>query len=83
MLRRRAQPPEPDPIVTDRHGRVVGIRTPPPESPAETTETAETKASRRWRLHTSLAATDELRRQAALRNEVAVFHVDPIPYSRR
>ncbi len=74
MLRRsRTRPPELDPIVTDREGRVVGVRTPPPSPPKET------KASRWWRRRKDLAATGELRSQAELRNQFAAFHVDPGP----
>jgi hypothetical protein len=67
-----------DPIVTDRHGRVVGVRTPsPPEAPPES------KASRLWHRRKNLAETGELRRQAELRNQFSAFHVDPGPSVRR
>ena len=71
--RRKPSPPELDPIVTDREGRVVGVRTPPPSPPKEN------KASRLWRRRNNLAATGELRAQAELRNQFAAFHVDPGP----
>jgi hypothetical protein len=74
MFRRsRAEPPAHDPLVTDRHGRVVGIRTSPPSPPRED------KASRLWRRRKNLAETGELRRQAELRNQVSAFHVEPGP----
>jgi hypothetical protein len=63
--------------VTDRYGRVVGVRTPPPE-PAP-----ETKASRWWSRRKNLAATGELRHQAELRNQFSAFHLDPGPSVRR
>ncbi len=69
--RRTSAPLEPDPLVHDRHGRVVGVRTPPARGPEETPQ------SRRWRRRAALAATGELRLQAELRNQVAVFHIDP------
>jgi hypothetical protein len=69
--RSRPRPPELDPIVTDRHGRVIGVRTPPPSPPRET------KASRWWRYRENLAETGELRAQAELRNQFSAFHVDP------
>jgi hypothetical protein len=72
MFRRRAAlSSEHDPIVIDRHGRVVGVSTPPPSPPKETS------ASRRWRRCRNLAATGELRAPAALRNESSWIHVDP------
>ena len=78
MFRRsRPRPPQLDPVVTDRHGRVVGVRTPPPSSPKES------KASRLWRRRKNLADTGELRRQAELRNQFSAFHVDPGPSVRR
>ena len=73
----RTRPPEVDTLVTDREGRVVGVRTPPPR-PQE-----ETKASRSWRRRRNLAATGELRAQAELRNQFAAFHIDPGPSPRR
>jgi hypothetical protein len=77
MFRRRTpDPPGHDPLVTDRHGRVIGVRTPPPQPPQETA------ASRRWLRRRNLASTGELRAQAALRNQVASFHVDPWPTPR-
>jgi hypothetical protein len=63
--------------VTDRHGGVIGVRTPPPSSPTES------KASRLWRRRKNLADTGELRRQAELRNQFSAFHVDPGPTVRR
>jgi hypothetical protein len=78
MFRRsRPRPPKFDPIVTDRHGRVVGVRTPPPSPPKES------KASRLWRRRKNLEATGELRLQAELRNQVSAFHVDPGPAAKR
>jgi hypothetical protein len=78
MVRKRTPaPPDVDAIVTDRHGRVVGVRTPPPRA------LEETAASRLWRRRKDLAATGELRWQAELRNTVASFHVDPGPSLRR
>jgi len=78
MFRRsRAKPAACDPLVTDRHGRVIGVRTPPPEAQPEA------EASRMWRRRRNLAETGELRRQAELRNQVSVFHVDPGPSVRR
>jgi hypothetical protein len=74
--RRRAQPPAFDPLVTDRHGRVVGVRTAPPASPRED------KAARAWRRRAYLAETGELLRQAELRNQAAAFHVDNAPAAR-
>jgi len=74
MLRRRKlRPPEVDPIVTGRDGRVVGVRTPPPAPPRENA------ASRLWRRRRNLAATGELRAQAELRNQFSAFHLDPGP----
>jgi hypothetical protein len=75
--RRHIRPPEHETLVIDRHGRVVGIRTPPPEPPAET------KASRLWHRRKNLATTGEMRNQAALRNHFAAFHVDPASTPRR
>jgi len=78
MYRRRVpRPPEHDPLVIDRHGRVVGVRTAPPRQPEES------EASRRWLRRRNLAVTGELRAQAELRNQVATFHVDPGPSLRR
>ena len=74
---RKPSPPVLDTIVTDRDGRVIGIRTPPP-APLE-----ESKASRLWRRRNNLAATGELRAQAELRNQFAAFHVDPGPSPKR
>ena len=71
--KRTPAPPDVDPLVTDRLGRVVGVRTPPPSAPEESA------ASRLWRRRVNLAATGELRWQAELRNTVASFHVDPGP----
>jgi hypothetical protein len=75
--RRRIEPPAYETLVIDRHGRVVGIRTPPPEPPEET------KASRLWHRRRNLATTGEMRSQAALRNNFAAFHVDPASTPRR
>jgi hypothetical protein len=75
--RRRVRPPELDPIVTDRHGRVVGVRTLPPDPPEES------EASRLWRRRRNLQKTGELRRQAELRNQFSAFHVDPGPAAKR
>ncbi|MGE5230007.1 MAG: hypothetical protein ACM3MJ_09840 [Deltaproteobacteria bacterium] len=58
--------------MTDRHGRVVGIRTPPPPHSLE-----EDEATRLWRRRRNLARTGEMRAQAALRNQFAAFHIDP------
>jgi hypothetical protein len=69
--RRRITPPDYDPLVTDRHGRVVGVRTPPPQSPEED------EATRLWRRRRNLASTGEMRAQAELRNQFAAFHIDP------
>ncbi len=78
MFRRsRPRPPQVDAIVTDRHGRVVGVRTPAPSPPRES------KASRLWRRRKNLEATGELRRQAELRNQFSAFHVDPSPSLKR
>jgi hypothetical protein len=77
FLRKRVRPPELDPIVTDRHGMVVGVRTPPPSPPLES------KASRVWRRRKNLQDTGELRLQAELRNQFSAFHVDPGPTDRR
>ena len=78
MFRRsRPRPPQLDPIVTDRHGRVIGVRTPPPSPPGES------KASRLWRRRKNLQDTGELRPQAELRNQFSAFHVDPGPSVRR
>ena len=75
--RRRVNPPAHEPLVTDPHGRVVGVRTPPPSPPEED------KASRWWRRRESLAQTGEMRAQAALRNQFAAFHVDPASTPKR
>lgn len=75
--RRRIQPPAHEPLVTDPQGRVVGVRTPPPEPPEEDA------ASRRWRWRRNLARTGEMRAQAALRNHFTAFHVDPASTPRR
>ncbi len=75
--RRRIKPPQHEPLVTDRHGRVVGVRTPPPSPPEET------KAGRVWRRRRDLARTGEMHAQAALRNQFAAFHVDPASTPRR
>ena len=78
MFRRsRPRPPQLDPIVTDRRGRVVGVRAPPPSPPPES------MASRLWRRRKNLADTGELRRQAELRNQFSAFHVDPGPSAKR
>lgn len=78
MFRRtRLEPPVHEPLVTDRHERVVGVRTPPPR-PLE-----ETRSGRLWRRRRDLARTGELRAQAGFRNQVSVFHVDPPPSRRR
>lgn len=78
MFRRsHAKPPDHDPIVVDRHGRVVGVRSTPPSSPREES------ASRLWRRRQNLAQTGELRRQAELRNQFSAFHVDPGPAARK
>jgi hypothetical protein len=74
---RKPRPPDVDPIVTDRAGRVIGVRTRPPAPPQES------KVSRLWRSRTNLAATGELRHQAELRNQFSAFHVDPGPSARR
>ena len=63
--------------MTDREGRVIGVRTPPPSPPKES------RASRLWRWRRNLAATGELRHQAELRNQVAPFHIDPGPSVKR
>ncbi len=77
MFRRsRAKPPTHEPLVTDRQGRVVGVRTPPPSVPRES------EATRLWRRRKNLADTGELRRQAELRNQASAFHVDPGPAAR-
>lgn len=75
--RRRIRPPAHEPLVTDRHGRVVGVRTPPPSPPEETA------ASRLWRRRKNLATTGEMQSQAALRNQFAAFRVDPALTPRR
>jgi hypothetical protein len=75
--RRHRDPPPHDPLVTDRHGRVVGVSTPPPATPAET------KASRLWYRRKNLATTGELCSQAALRNQFAAFHIDPATLPKR
>jgi hypothetical protein len=75
--RRRVRPPELDPLVTDRHGRVVGVRSPPPDPPGDS------KASRLWRRRKNLQDTGELRLQAELRNQFSAFHVDPGPSVKR
>ena len=69
--RRRIKPPSHEPLVTDPHGRVVGIRTPPVNPPEETRE------SRLWHRRKNLARTGEMRSQAALRNQCAAFRIDP------
>ena len=69
--RRRIRPPAYEPLVTDPHGRVVGVRTAPPEQPPEN------KADRWWRRRSNLARTGEMLAQAELRNQVTAFHVDP------
>ena len=75
--RRRIRPPELDPLVTDRCGRVVGVRTIPPAGPAES------KADRQWRRRKDLARTGEMRFQASLRNQFSAFHVTPSSPTRR
>jgi len=75
--RRRATPPEYDPLVIDRHGRVIGVRSAPPEAPEET------RAIRLWRRRRNLARTGEMAFQASLRNEFSAFHVDPAGRPRR
>ncbi len=75
--RHRIKPPEHEPLVTDRHGRVVGVRTPPPSPPEET------KAGLAWRRRRDLARTGEMHAQAALRNQFAAFHVDPASSPKR
>jgi hypothetical protein len=75
--RRHLDAPAHDPLVVDRHGRVVGVSTSPPEAPAET------KASRAWYRRRNLATTGELRFQAALRNQFAAFHIDPATLPKR
>ena len=75
--RPRLKPPVHEPLVTDRHGRVVGVRTPPPRSPDET------RAGRLWRRRRDLARTGELRAQAELRNQFSAFHIDPLQSPRR
>jgi hypothetical protein len=75
--RRRIRPPAYEPLVTDRQGRVVGVRTAPPSTPPES------KADRWWRRHTNLARTGEMRAQAELRNQFSAFHVDPASPPRR
>jgi hypothetical protein len=77
FARRRIRPPTHEPLVTDRHGRVVGVRMPPPSPPQET------KASRLWGRRKNLAKTGEMRSQAALRNHLAAFHIDPASTPRR
>ena len=74
---RKLRPPEVDPIVISRDGRVVGVRTPPPAPHRETA------ATRLWWRRRNLAATGELRAQAELRNQVAAFHLDPGPSRKR
>jgi hypothetical protein len=69
--RRRIKPPSLETIVTDPHGRVVGVRTPPPKPPEET------KESRLWHRRKNLARTGEMDHQAALRNQCAAFRIDP------
>ncbi len=76
MFRPGSPAPVLDIIVTDRDGRVVGVRTPPPAPPRE-------QASRLWRRRNNLAATGELRAQAELRNQFAALHVDPGPSPKR
>jgi hypothetical protein len=63
--------------VTDRHGRVVGVRTAPPEQPPES------KSDRWWRRRSNLARTGEMRAQAELRNQFSAFHVDPASSPKR
>ncbi len=63
--------------MTDRHGQIVGVRTPPPKPPEET------KASWLWHRRRNLARTGEMRSQAALRNHFGAFHVDPASTPRR
>ena len=75
--RRRIRPPAYETLVTDRHGRVVGVRTAPPASPPES------RADRWWRRHSNLARTGEMRYQAELRNQFSAFHVDPASPPRR
>ena len=75
--RRRIELPPYEPLVTDPLGRVVGIRTPPPEPPEETRE------SRLWHRRKNLAQTGEMLSQAALRNYFAAFHTDPATTPRR
>jgi hypothetical protein len=75
--RRRIVPPVHEPLVTDRHGRVVGVRTAPPAS------TPESSADRLWRRRSNLARTGEMRAQAELRNQFSAFHVDPASPPRR
>ena len=78
MLRRpRLPPPVHDPLVTDRHGQVVGVHTAPPRPDDES------YASRLWRRRRDLARTGELRAQAELRNRFSAFHVDPPRSPRR
>ena len=78
MFRRRhLTPPDHEPLVIDRHGRVIGVRTPPPATPEED------EASRLWRRRRNLARTGEMRAQAALRNQFAAFHVDPGAWRKR
>jgi hypothetical protein len=75
--RRRIRPPAHEPLVTDLHGRVVGVRTPPPTPPEEN------KASRLWHRRRNLAETGEMRSQAALRNQFAAFRIDPATSPKR
>jgi hypothetical protein len=75
--RRRIRPPAYEPLVTDRRGRVVGVRTAPPSPPPES------KADRSWRRRSNLARTGEMRAQAELRNQFSAFHVDPASPPRR
>jgi hypothetical protein len=75
--RRRIRPPDHDPLVRDRHGLVVGVRTAPASPPPES------KADRWWRRRSNLAHTGEMRHQAELRNQFSAFHVDPASSPRR
>jgi hypothetical protein len=75
--RRRIKPPVLDPLVTDRQGRVIGVRSGPASPPGET------RAGRVWRSRTDLARTGEMRFQASLRNQFSAFHVDPASSPRR
>jgi hypothetical protein len=66
-----------DPLVTDRHGRVIGVHSLPASQPEES------KAGRVWRHRQGLARTGEMRLQASLRNEFSAFHVDSASSPRR